>query len=96
VSLSLIFPTICVHMWSVSRVSLHASNGNAGHASASECFPTGNVAFFASDVGMKLLPSLRLNEALNECEDRVSATVRQPLSIASACLWLGQYFSFAS
>src|ERR1700732_2648295 len=36
-SFSLIFPMICVHMWSVSRVSFHASSGNAGHASASTC-----------------------------------------------------------
>src|SRR4051812_35575500 len=30
----LTFPTIWVHMWSVSHVSFHASNGNDGHCSA--------------------------------------------------------------
>src|SRR5947209_10881982 len=30
----LTFPTIWVHMWSVSYVSFHASNGNDGHSSA--------------------------------------------------------------
>src|SRR5260370_37166463 len=27
------FPAICVHMWSVSRVSRHSSNGRAGQMS---------------------------------------------------------------
>src|ERR1041385_3223589 len=34
-SFSLIFPTICVHMCRVSRVSFQASSGSAGQASAS-------------------------------------------------------------
>src|SRR5258708_33829721 len=32
-SSSLTFPTTCVHICSVSHVSFHASNGNAGHSS---------------------------------------------------------------
>src|SRR6266568_1041225 len=30
----LTLPTICVHIWSVSQVSFHASNGSAGQLSA--------------------------------------------------------------
>src|SRR5215467_12247889 len=29
----LTLPTICIHIWSVSQVSLHASKGRAGHFS---------------------------------------------------------------
>src|SRR6266581_6561260 len=54
----LTLPTICVHIWSVSQVSLHASNGRAGQLSArspccvllvlSMCFsPWLSLSFFA-------------------------------------------------
>src|ERR1700730_8050635 len=49
----LTFPTIWVHMWSVSHVSFHASNGNDGHSSArfvllvlSICFSSWLSLFF--------------------------------------------------
>src|SRR5204862_7812303 len=31
---SRVFPTICIHMWSVSRVSRHSASGRLGHVMA--------------------------------------------------------------